>query len=779
MTNPRQVAVRLYTRFDERNCAVSAAMIGDVHVAVGAKLRVELVTGDTGGIEGQWRGRAKTVMRRTIRRLLPGAAHEVAFPLSRIPEGAWCFRPTFIDRHGRACETHVVQTRLPERPEWFGSSSGVTRDVPPPWTPLQTRGESGRIRIACWGREYAFDRTSVVHRIRSLDRPLLAGPVRLTGRVDGRAIRWSGRALQCLDRAPDQTVLTQTMQCGTLCFEAQIEVEFDGMVRFDWRIASADAVIVDQLTVDVPLCADSVRLFYQWRGKYNCGDDREMGALRRGTTWKGFRPYVWLGDEERGLAWFAESDRCWFNADPHRAIEIKRQGETITLRLHLVSKPVRLVKGAHVPTDRRPVEVDSLRYTFGLQATPVRPVDKDAWDYRCFCLQQNSPGVGGQLRLPRELLDRLEAGGVRTVIVFEHWTDWEAHCITAHKQELQTIVRACHERGIQVLLYFGFLLSEHAPEFPALGETALQRPKTGWSVFNYPPQPVQVAWRVCQSSAWQDFVPHGVAHVMDEFDVDGVYLDGTSHAYACRNLAHGCGVLRPDGSVAPIFPIFAVRSAMRRLYSAVMSRKADGQVNTHNSADMVMPTLGFSTSTWDGEQFAGLRAGTAAEQFLPLDAFRTEFMGHQWGVPAELLCYVDQPLKYRQAWALSIVHDVPVRAMLAADPDDLDLNAAIWRVMDEFGRKQARFLGYWCNRQEARTSPKGAFASVYVHPTNGRLLAVSNLTQEARTVRVRLLKVAGTDWRAVDALTARPLPRRGRTIELQLGPLDFALVHVS
>lgn len=779
MTSPRQVALRLYTRFDERHCYVSAAMIGDVHVALGAKLRVELVTGDTGGIEGQWRGSAKSVMRRTIRRLLPGAAHEVAFPLSKIPHGAWCFRPTFVDRHGQTCGTRVIQTRLPEKPEWLGSATGVSRDVPPPWPPLRTRCESGRIHVACWGRDYAFDRTSIVHRVRSLARSLLAGPVRLTGRVNGRAVRWSHGTLDCLDHSPGQTVLLQTMRCGTLCLDAQIEVEFDGMVRFDWRIASAEPLIVDRLTVELPLCADSVRLFYQWRGKYNCGDDREMGVLRRGTTWKGFRPYVWLGDEERGLAWFAESDHCWLNANPDRVIEIARDGERVTLRLHLVSKPVRLVTGAQVATDRRPLEVDALRYTFGLQATPVKPVETDAWDTRCFCLQQNSPGVGGQLRLPPALLDRLDRAGVRTVVVFEHWTDWEAHYVSPHKRALRAIVRRCHERGMQVLLYFGFLLSEHAPEFPALGETAVVRPKTGWSVFSYPPQPVQVAWRVCQNSAWQDFVPHGVAHVMDEFGVDGVYLDGTSHAYACRNLAHGCGALRPDGSVAPTFPIFAVRSAMRRLYHAVRSRRMDGQVNTHNSADMVMPALGFSTGTWDGEQFAGLKAGTAAGSFLPLDAFRTEFMGHQWGVPAELLCYVGQPLEFRQAWALSILHDVPVRAMLGPDPSDLDLNAAIWRAMDDFGRKQARFLGYWRNRDEVRTTPNGAFASVYIHPANGRMLAVSNLAQEARTVRVRLPGLERGDWTAVDALTGAPCTRRGRVIELRLGPLDFALVHVS
>lgn len=774
MTSPRQVAVRLYTRFDKRYCHVSAAMIGEAHIAIGARLRIDLLPGDTGNIEGQWMWPARPAASRTLRRL--DTRQEVRFPLSKIPHGSWCFKPTLIDRHGRPCETTLVQTHVPDRPEWFGSSAGVSRKVPPPWTPLQTKADRGQYRISCFGREHVLDRTSIVRSIRSLDQSLLAAPVRLTGRMNGRDIRWTRCALRCIDRAKDQAVFAQTMRCGPLTLDAQIEIEFDGMMRFDWRLSATKQVELDRLTIDIPLRGDGVNLFYQWRGKYNSGDDRAMGVLPRTAVRKGFRPYIWLGNETRGLGWFAESNANWFNADPDRAIEIRRRKDRVNLRLNLVSKPVRIVGKAGHTTDQRPAPVDALRYTFGLQATPVKPVEQDAWDYRCFCLQQDSPGCGGKLRLTKKLLDKLEAGGVRTVIVFEHWTDLESHYKTTHAKALRKIVDDCHARGMQVLFYFGFLLSERAPEFAAHGEIALMRPKTGWSVFNYPPQPHQVAWRVCLNSAWQDFVPHGIAETMDRFGIDGVYLDGTAHAFACRNLAHGCGALHRDGAIAPQFPIFAVRSAMRRLYTAVKSRNRTGQVNTHNSGDMVMPALGFSTSTWDGEQFAGLKAGADTEQFLPLDTFRSEFMGRQWGMPAELLCYVNKPLKFRQAWALSIVHDVPVRAMLAAqDETDLDLNTAIWNAMDTFGRKQATFHGYWDNAKLVRVTPHRSLASVYDHPGNGQLVAVSNLDRKAQVVNIRLAKGAA----AVNAITGSAIPMRRKTVSLRLKALDFALIHVT
>ena len=133
--------------------------------------------------------------------------------------------------------------------------------------------------------------------------------------------------------------------------------------------------------------------------------------------------------------------------------------------------------------------------------------------------------------------------------------------------------------------------------------------------------------------------------MIDEFGVDGVYLDGTEYPHACANRRHGCGYVRADGGVSPTYPVWAVRSMMKRIYTIVRSRKPEGQVNVHNSTCITIPTLGWATSSWDGEQFRGLSSGTSAAEVLPLDVFRTEFMGHQWGVPAEFLSYEGQNQK--------------------------------------------------------------------------------------------------------------------------------------
>jgi len=736
--SPRKVIVRLYTRVDGHKLRVRAALAGEPHTALGGKLLIEIVLGDTGNIEGKCRGPQKAVMRRTIRKLLPGAAEEAVFAVSKLPHGDWSVRPTFIDRHGRACETEVVQDRLfSDMPKWFGSAEAVSRKVMPPWTPIEVHEMHAGLSVNCWGREHKFNAGPFLAQVFSRGKALLSGPMRLRAVANGRELRWRKPKLECLGHAPDQVVLTCAQMSNYLTFSGQTEVDFDGMIRFDFALTPSAPVRLDALALEIPIHKKHAKYFYQYRGR--AGTDTKIGSIPAGGLVKGFRPCVWIGDEDLGLSWFAESDEDWFHADPDRCITVKREGSGVVLRLHLVSTPVELAPtdGSIFPySDRRPLRKKCLRYTFGLQATPVKPAAKDAWDYRIFCLQQrNDAGVNERLEMPPKLLDRLVACGVRTVVIFEHWTDIEAHAVPRDKAKLKEIIRKIHQRGMQVLLYFGFLLSDIAPEYRDLAHSSLALPKTGWSLMHYPPQPLQTAWRVCLRSAWQDFLAEGVAGVMDELDADGVYLDGTASPYSCRNMLHGCGTLRYDAGIGPTFPVFSVRGAMRRIYDAVISRKPGGQVNVHNSTCMVMPSLAWATSTWDGEQFAGLELGTPHKDFLSLDTFRTEFMGRQWGVPAELLCY-NRPLSFHQAWALALVHDVPVRAMLKGQANDIEYNRDIWQVMDEFGRKEATWIPYWQNTNYVAVSPKTVYVSLYQHPAHGVLAVISNLGRKAATARL-------------------------------------------
>jgi len=403
----------------------------------------------------------------------------------------------------------------------------------------------------------------------------------------------------------------------------------------------------------------------------------------------------------------------------------------------------------------------------------------DAWEQRIFCITQGTEGFSPRLHVSTDLLDRLVAAGVRAVVLFEHWADAEGYVRTPHEQDVQQVVDDCHARGLKVLLYFSFLVSDRTDEWAAVGKDCVVLPKGGYPVFHYQPQPEQSAWRVCLNSLHQDLLVDGIARAMERYDLDGVYLDGTEYPFACTNTEHGCGTVRTGGAIAPSYPLFAVRSAMRRIHAVVHGRRAGGLVNVHNSTCMTIPTLAWASSYWDGEQFQGVGAGADVAALLPLDAFRAEFMGRQWGVPAEFLL-AGAAYTYAQAWAFTLLHDVPVRANTV---EDLALLARIWRVMDRFGRSQAQWLPYWRNADLVRIRPEGSRASLYRHPRHGVLAVLAHLGKRPATVRWRLdLAALGLDQgsaRAQDALTGEPIALRGGAGASALPPLGWKLVWVG
>jgi hypothetical protein len=376
---------------------------------------------------------------------------------------------------------------------------------------------------------------------------------------------------------------------------------------------------------------------------------------------------------------------------------------------------------------------------------------------------------------PTTLLSRLAELGVRTICFHEHWTDIQNYTSTSHGAELHDLVRACHEKGIRLVLYFGYLMSDIAPEWPQYSDECLVYPRTG----EYHRMPEQHAYSVCYRSVWQDFLADGIARIMDEYDIDGVYLDGTEYPWPCRNVKHGCGYMRPDGTLGETYTFFSTRDLMKRIWMIVKSRKPDGIVNVHSSTCMTTPTLAFATSYWDGEQLGGIPRGRRALDVLPLETFRCEFMGHQWGIPAELLCY-GQPYTYSEAMSFSLLHDVLVRGSLNGG---LECESKLWKAMDEFGRHQAKWLPYWNNRDAVTTDSDNTKVSLYSRGGKGVVAVMSNLAGDPRDVQVRLnlqnLQLSGelSVWDVISehdvSLSAEGL------IEQKLNPLDFRVIWVK
>lgn len=783
--SPRQITLCAYTRFDGQRLHATVVPVGDAFVPSGSAVDIQV-----------WhRPQRRPFVRTRIDDFDQPSGRTVVLDLGQVPAGSCDLQAVFIDRWGRECPTRLIQSAdPPQKPEWWGSRAGLDPGVPASWTPLQTssHGDSGHV-VSCWGRRYRFAPGCLIESVITAGSRMLDAPVRLAGAAGGRSLRFVAGGIDQVAADAGEVILEQRMTAANLDVHVQAQIEFDGMVRFDVEACPADTVDLDSLSIEIPVRAEYAKYLYHFPGAW--GTARNAGALPADPVRMGFRPYLWLGDDDRGLAWFSESDRDWYVAPGTPGTEIVRDGDRVVLTLHLISAPIRLAPESRRPaawntapelenavirdaaiTGERAERYQPLRYTFGMQATPVKADRQGAWDRRLIHVGPEPPGTGftAPLTLEPWFLDRCAAAGVRTVVIHEFWTDIESHTIPVDRDRLHELVRACHDRGLRILLYYGFLISSRAPEWRDFAADCLTMPRYGYPVFHAGPQPDQSAWVVCLNSAWQDFVADAIAKAMDEYGIDGVYLDGTEFPAGCINTLHGCGNVRPDGSIAKSYPIFGVRSAMRRIHNAVKRRNPEAQINVHNSTCMVMPTLGFGTSYWDGEQFQDVRGSDDAATQLPLDAFRTEFMGRQWGVPAEFLCY-GQGFTYEQAWAITLIHDVPVRPLNRHGLEELELASRIWRIMDDFGRGRAEWLPYWRNEEHVRADSSGIYVSLYRHPDNGALAVVSNLnrarTPFALTVNWRLL---GLDRSRVSIIDA--FDRSAAALHGELDPYAWRLL---
>ncbi|MBM3236752.1 hypothetical protein FJZ31_10705 [Candidatus Poribacteria bacterium] len=631
------------------------------------------------------------------------------------------------------------------------------------------------VGVSVWGRTYQFANAPLPTSIttacslpvdgegRGGGEEILASPIRLVGVVDGKMIVWErgGAFLFRCNKA--QATVSGWQANEALIVNTTSQIEFDGMMRVDLVVMPQRGASpkLSGLWLEVPLRVEQATLFHYWPGHW--GSAENSGVVPESGLTLPFKPFVWLGWEEGGLSWFAESERGWQPKDVSRYIEVVRQDKEMVLRLRILdTQPLRL----------------PLTFTFGFQATPVKPIPKEFHEWR-IC-HGASYGIENHEEEAKAVLDRVADLGVKTLVFHEHWTPIQNYWETTQEAKLKNLVSECHKRGIKLLLYFGYELSTLAPEWGKLADKVLVKNPQGGLAGGYHRQPEQRDYIVCYNSEWQDRLVNGIAQALEHYGFDGVYLDGTIEPWGCANELHGCGYRDASGSLKVSYPIFAVRNLMRRLYTLIHPK--GGLVNAHQSTCCVTPTLAFCHSYWDGEQFGGGELAGAPLQKLPLAAFQAEFMGKNFGVPCEFLVYEKPPeWTYEHALAFSLLHDVRVRP--GGFGKQLELMSNIWKAMTDFGVSEAEWHPYWRNQQFVKAQPESVKVSFYLNG-NQMLLVVSNLSAKQEVEgRVSLNRGAFVPplafTSARDAVTGENLTLEENTLRLTLPPMRARLVRIE
>ena len=673
----------------------------------------------------------------------------------------------------------ISQEIVVNAPDWIREQAGKTTEVLPPWTPVQVERNGKKLSLKVWGRSYEFGPLLLPRQIESAGKPLFTKPVTLEARANGKTLQWTAGPIEVKEQTDASVRLEQTLTAGPLTLNVGARLEFDGYLIYDLDLTASADTQLDGLGLLVSFIPDKALFGYGDRvfpreSPKNVISEWFSGEIVDQLNFR-FSANVWIGADERGLTWQAESNEFWNNADPQKAMVITPEKESTTLQINFVD-------AARTLKPREP-----LSYRFAFLATPIKPLRRDAWDFRIARYEPWGKEIEmGQRKTPDGTPEAKSIVDLGVRHLFTNITDvwpWPMPVGKDFAKATHGMVEAAHKYGLKLHNYgIHQRVPVNVPEFDIYGSDMSNRPLKQYvqplGQNQERPGPIslklgadsQATVMMCpKSEALQDAYLYALDQRLKTFGDDGVYLDGTASFVPCMNTEHGCGYLGADGVLKPTYPVFAVRELMKRLNSIVKSHDPDAIIDAHSSFCYNLAGLAYADVMWTGEQWHHLRdTGTNyVSGQLTLDKFRTEFTGRQIGIGAETLHYrLRDPMKVA---ATSLLHDISPRYSLQAfdnitgKPDPyFALMPKLWKLRDEFGANEAEKLYYYNNQDYVTVAGEQGHATLLKHPSNGTLALVSNLSREKQDLTVSFnlqsLGLRAGEVSVIDPLTGKDVP---------------------
>ena len=668
-----------------------------------------------------------------------------------------------------------------KKPDWIHTKDGHSEKVLSPWTPVTTNVQHDKISVGIWGRNYDFGPAPFLRQVKTKEVEILTAPMTLNGQIGGKNIEWNNGKTALGDASQKAATVVQSYQSNGAALHISANTEFDGYTIYDCEIKATQDIDINNLKLDIPLKSQYATLCYGDRVLPEKNKDLYTewysGAVKGDLSFQ-FSPNIWLGNEDLGLTWQAESDQYWHNADPQKAIQILPQGKSTFFRANFIDTPTHLAAG------------QTLHYKFALLATPIKPLKRDGWSWR---IAVNEP-QGADLNLP----DRKTNGeptlpyyhqiGIRNL--FTNSSDiwpWPMPVHQKYIDALHRMIGTAHNAGVKVHPY---LIHQRVPvvvpEFNIYGLDMANRPlkqyvestaqpdlpRSGVVAIKYGANSQGCVFMCPNSLALQDAYIHSLAQRLKIFGDDGVYLDGTVHiGPLCENLEHGDGYHDAEGKIHGTYATFGVRKFMQRIYTVVKEHNPDDIVDVHCSWGWNPAGLAYADVQWNGEQFGpkyhykGVPDGYIPSA-LSLAQFRTEFTGRQIGIGAEMLTY--RLGKPNLCAAISLLHDISPRLYTnsfdnfsRASDSYYSQVPKIWKMRDEFDADEAQKYFYYNNQDYVKVGEEDCYATLLKNPKTGLLCLVSNLSRDHQDVKIQLdlhsLGLAGHPLKAFNPLTKKAL----------------------
>jgi len=602
-----------------------------------------------------------------------------------------------------AADGSVVDARTFRYPG-VGEWEKLTFDnrIIPPFTSLKTSRGKGALEVSVWGRTCQWNNSLLPTQIVTQGEKLLASPA--TIEIDGAPLPKA--EFRTGLSAPHRTEFTATINTETYELAETAWMEYDGAQHGAFKLKALKDLKGVKVKVTMP--AGRVKFLHT-------SYDYNWGAKRTETVDAGYQqtfrfyPSVWIGDYEKGLCIFAESNATW-KSESNTAVTLTHDGRTATYSATLANE---LKAGETLPFD------------LGFVATPVRPLPRN------YPLNTFSDGFSAGMNRPgRTPTAYFVLADAAWAALGGFFCDLPTPEQSPNAPWVRHHVVAARERGAKAAPYMmARFLSEEYPEVVAFKDTWRLSPE---QTLDYDRQGKKYSvTETCPYSSATNFFMWKLQDYLKRIPSDGIYYDFGLPPW-CNNAEHGC---------TNCSTLLGQREFLRRTVLCLLdSGVKEPLIVLHNTDSVMVPAFTFATHLFNGENIRQhsstlMHNGKDLLDTYDVTRFACELSSLPFGLTNSVYHAQDLLLpefggtgenpdlyKFRLTKAViagAIVHNT----LPSISRCHFGIFDKIVRIYDKFGVPDARFIGYW--RQPATVhAGKDIYVSVYRQASGKKALAV-------------------------------------------------------
>ena len=739
-------------------------------------------------------------------RLTHAEIKSVPFPLDRFANGRQEIAFDLPDLNGYyelAVQVSGPQMKMVEAVKdfqrihypWENLPTGLSTTVYAPFTPIVLKDWklSTVLRTYSLGDSGLVNQVATTNDTTKVTKDLLAGPMRYVATVDGKSAPVKSTSMQITESQGNEAKTQGSFVVGSVPLLWNDTWDYDGTAKVSLTLQPTNGHTINDLTLEIPLRADIATLLHA-----NADRIRNPVAEKLppgdGVVWDGskvacdeyiknFCPYVFLGDGNRGLCWFADNDRNWGWNHSTPNLEVVRHGDQVLLRVHLINQPT-------VITEPRTI-------VYGLLATPIKPrlnpgSNPNWWRYRANRDQyvvmgtdinwfaNNSAGsvypVGQDMYLWEEIArgsrEKLSDAEVEGVIQhgMQYFTPYGKDSVDMWVHHVNVNLRA--HLNHHMVFYYNRASCEEYEEYQTF--------KDEWSLDDLrPAEPAKPRdeIKVVPTESYDNYNLYWNARSFEVGNNKGVYWDNWFIAPSF-NTEMTDAYRTPDGSIMPSAGIWAMRAQAKRTFQMMNEKGMLPIIFPHITSFSCLPMLSFATVQYEWEW--KYSEGDVQDRFTR-DYIQLVTTGEQagtWPVPLhDQLKLENDPWTQRTFAAVRLVHELDGTGGYGTTDT---LLKPVFAILDKPGTQAYR---YWDDRpMPAHVSNADVPLLVYSRPgAESLIIATSYAAADADAT-------LDVDWKALglspsatvtNAITGQRIEVRDGRVLLPIKKHDIQLIHIQ